>query len=161
MNKISKIIALILGLSILFSVGFYYQQKPKTILLSSKNCNLPDRPCTIKYQGEKLLTIYLEPAEGSRRINNLEPFEFKIINLQSAKYVIDKFNIQFQGIDMNLNSFSDIYTKDKKEYLEKMRLPYCTLKKMKWNLKVSFTAYKEERAQRFMIINQFDVLSIK
>lgn len=93
-------------------------------------------------------------------VNNKSPFEVKIKLLDPNHVLVKKIHVTFQGIDMNLNAFYDLYSPDNQVFLTQARLPYCTLKKMSWKLLVNFTgALKDQTQKQFYIVHDFTVIN--
>ena len=147
-------------LLIILSIGFYIyfssSSSPKKILLSSKNCDLLNSPCIFNYRGKNFIQVSFSPS----KINNKSPFQVRASlitpNLESVK----KVELRFQGIDMNLNAFFDLFSSNEKDFIVEAKLPYCTLKKMSWKLLINFKAIlKDHSVKQFFIVQDFTVIN--
>lgn len=143
------------------SLGFYFffvnQSGPKKILLRSKNCELLQQECVFNYQGKNVLRLYFDP----KKVNNKEPFMVHTELLDSDHMLVDKMELKLQGIEMNLNFFADLFTKNGKDFSVEARLPFCTLKKMGWKVLLNFQAtYKDSKDSKvFYIVQEINVIN--
>lgn len=153
---------LAVALLISLSTGFYFffktNNSPKKILLSSKNCDILAGPCTFNYQGQNFIRLEFAPS----KVNNTTPFQVTMSLLENVSHVsrINNVQLNFQGIDMNLNAYFDLFSTNDKDYIVEAKLPYCTLKKMSWKLLLNFKALlKNNSVKQFFVVHDFTVIN--
>jgi hypothetical protein len=143
------------------SLGFYFyfanQSSPKKILLRSKNCDLMKNECVFNYQGKNLVSLTFDP----NKVNNKDPFMVYSEITDSGHWLVDKMELKLQGIEMNLNFFGDLYTKNGKNFSVEAKLPFCTLKKMGWKVLLNFQAKRKntDDTKFFYIVQEISVLN--